>query len=62
LKVESEEIGVSGLPSAFNFAPACWDGHVSEEWQKHEHPLEKISTTNKHGSRDARRIIHSTLN
>ena len=26
-------------PDVYPLNPACWDGHVSEEWQKHEHPL-----------------------
>jgi len=35
-------------PDVYPLNPACWDGHVSEEWQKHEHPLEKTteSTSN----------------
>jgi formate dehydrogenase gamma subunit len=28
-------------PDVYPLNPACWDGHVSEEWQKHEHPLDK---------------------
>jgi formate dehydrogenase gamma subunit len=42
-------------PDVYPLNPACWDGHVSEEWQKHEHPLEKKthSTSN---------IQHSTSN
>ncbi len=27
-------------PDVYPLNMACWDGHVSEEWQKHEHPLE----------------------
>ena len=27
-------------PDVYPLNPACWDGHVSEEWQKHEHPLD----------------------
>jgi len=27
-------------PDIYPVNPACWDGHVSEEWQHHEHPLE----------------------
>jgi len=29
-------------PDVYPLNPACWDGHVSEEWQKHEHPLDKL--------------------
>ncbi len=28
-------------PDVYPLNPACFDGHVSEEWQKHEHPLDK---------------------
>jgi len=35
-------------PDVYPLNPACWDGHVSEEWQKHEHPLGDASPTNKH--------------
>lgn len=28
-------------PDVYPLNPACWDGRVSEEWQKHEHPLEE---------------------
>ena len=28
-------------PDVYPLNPACWDGHVSGEWQKHEHPLEE---------------------
>jgi formate dehydrogenase gamma subunit len=28
-------------PDVYPLNPACWDGRVSEEWQKHEHPLEQ---------------------
>jgi formate dehydrogenase gamma subunit len=35
-------------PDVYPLNPACWDGHVSEEWQKHEHPLDDASPTNKH--------------
>ena len=27
-------------PDIYPLNIACWDGRVSEEWQKHEHPLE----------------------
>jgi formate dehydrogenase gamma subunit len=30
-------------PDVYPLNPACWDGRVSEEWQKHEHPLETPS-------------------
>jgi formate dehydrogenase gamma subunit len=32
-------------PDVYPVNPACWDGRVSKEWQQHEHPLEKSSTT-----------------
>jgi len=28
-------------PDIYPLNTACWNGRVSEEWQKHEHPLEK---------------------
>jgi len=28
-------------PDVYPVNPACWDGCVSEEWQKHEHPLDE---------------------
>ena len=28
-------------PDVYPLNTACWDGRVSEEWQKHEHPLEE---------------------
>ena len=28
-------------PDVYPINPAFWDGHVSEEWQQHEHPLEE---------------------
>jgi formate dehydrogenase gamma subunit len=28
-------------PDVYPLNPACWDGRVSEEWQKHEHPLDE---------------------
>ena len=28
-------------PDAYPINTACLDGHVSDEWQDHEHPLEK---------------------
>jgi formate dehydrogenase gamma subunit len=31
-------------PDVYPINPAFWDGHVSEEWQKHEFPLDKAST------------------
>ena len=31
-------------PDVYPLNPACWDGHVSEEWQKHEHPLDQTPT------------------
>jgi len=31
-------------PDIYPLNPACWDGHVSEEWQKHEHPLDTLGT------------------
>ncbi len=27
-------------PDIYPLNPACWDGHVSQEWQEAEHPLE----------------------
>ena len=33
-------------PDVYPLNPACWDGHVSEEWQKHEHPLDKAEASN----------------
>jgi formate dehydrogenase gamma subunit len=27
-------------PDVYPINPAFWDGHVSDEWQKHEHPLD----------------------
>jgi formate dehydrogenase gamma subunit len=33
-------------PDVYPLNPACWDGHVSEEWQKHEHPLDKPDSGN----------------
>ena len=32
-------------PDVYPLNPACWDGHVSEEWQKHEHPLDQPAAT-----------------
>jgi formate dehydrogenase gamma subunit len=32
-------------PDVYPINPAFWDGHVSEEWQKHEHPLDKAATS-----------------
>ncbi len=32
-------------PDVYPLNPACWDGHVSEEWQKHEHPLDSKSSS-----------------
>ena len=31
-------------PDVYPLNTACWDGHVSEEWQKHEHPLDLPET------------------
>ncbi len=28
-------------PDIYPLNTACWNGHVSEEWQKHEHPLDE---------------------
>jgi formate dehydrogenase gamma subunit len=28
-------------PDIYPLNPACWNGRVSEEWQKHEHPLDE---------------------
>ncbi|HTV63448.1 MAG TPA: cytochrome b/b6 domain-containing protein [Verrucomicrobiae bacterium] len=28
-------------PDVYPLNRACWNGHVTEEWQQHEHPLEK---------------------
>jgi hypothetical protein len=28
-------------PDVYPLNPACWDGRVYAEWQKHEHPLEQ---------------------
>ena len=28
-------------PDVYPLNTACWNGRVSEEWQKHEHPLEE---------------------
>lgn len=32
-------------PDIYPLNAACWDGRVSEEWQKHEHPLEDHNPT-----------------
>lgn len=32
-------------PDVYPLNPACWDGRVSEEWQKHEHPLDHSAET-----------------
>jgi len=32
-------------PDVYPLNPACWDGHVSEEWQRHEHPLDSKSSS-----------------
>jgi formate dehydrogenase gamma subunit len=37
-------------PDVYPLNPACWDGHVSEEWQKHEHPLDKTPPSAKQNS------------
>ena len=29
-------------PDVYPLNPACWDGRVSEHWQREEHPLEKL--------------------
>ncbi len=34
-------------PDVYPLNPACWDGHVSEEWQKHEHPLDQTGSSAK---------------
>jgi formate dehydrogenase gamma subunit len=31
-------------PDVYPLNTACWNGRVSEEWQKHEHPLEQSET------------------
>jgi len=28
-------------PDIYPLNTACWNGRVSEEWQKHEHPLDE---------------------
>jgi formate dehydrogenase gamma subunit len=33
-------------PDVYPLNPACWDGRVSEEWQKHEHPLDMPAQAN----------------
>jgi formate dehydrogenase gamma subunit len=40
-------------PDIYPLNPACWDGRVSEEWQKHEHPLDKPAPPPKAASTDA---------
>lgn len=37
-------------PDIYPLNPACWDGRVSEEWQKHEHPLEDMPPTSSSAS------------
>jgi formate dehydrogenase gamma subunit len=32
-------------PDVYPLNTACWNGRVSEEWQKHEHPLEQSGST-----------------
>jgi len=39
-------------PDVYPLNTACWNGRVSEEWQKHEHPLEVPATPLKPISRD----------
>ena len=31
-------------PDIYPLNTACWNGHVSEEWQKHEHPLDTLES------------------
>jgi formate dehydrogenase gamma subunit len=34
-------------PDVYPLNPACWDGQVSEEWQKHEHPLDPTASSHR---------------
>ena len=44
-------------PDVYPLNPACWDGHVSEEWQKHEHPLAPITDHKQPGGKDAKNTL-----
>jgi len=37
-------------PDVYPLNPACWDGRVSEEWQKQEHPLDEPTRPTKSAS------------
>jgi formate dehydrogenase gamma subunit len=40
-------------PDVYPLNTACWNGRVSEEWQKHEHPLEEPASPQKPVSQEA---------
>ena len=55
-------------PDVYPINPAFWDGHVAEEWQTHEHPLDtkssssSLSSSSPDATRDGGNAEHRTPN